>query len=336
MAIDRGDAHFDEAKTWQRACRHIALFLHWGAVRGLTSSRHDPAAIARATTAYVLSRCDGKLLDRDFADEGRAFAQAEYGAYLAEVHAYAGKLGISDYDIADDEVTARHFFAWLDGRLASWREHGGARREPTTELFARVGRELSPMGFKLVKSRRRFERRRGPVADAFTLTLLRASAGTRIQPGVNIRYEELDRIYHQVSGARPADRVHHAAISFGIATVFGDRARYEVMLAGLNRVDDAGTALMRIFEDVALPFFDRHSTIADVDRLYNEDPSSSLARHYLLHHFARCAYATIAAKLVGNPRYDEITRIYAAFLQEVGGGYRATDYEKLRELLARA
>jgi hypothetical protein len=33
MSIDRGDSHFEDAGTWEKACRHIALFLWWAVER---------------------------------------------------------------------------------------------------------------------------------------------------------------------------------------------------------------------------------------------------------------------------------------------------------------
>lgn len=121
MAIDRGDSHFDDAGTYERACRHIALFLWWAAERGLASDLHNAKTVARAPTQHFISECDTKLCDEDFSDEGNAFAKAAYSAYLDEVSAYAGRLGIGDCDVPEDAETARHFFDWLDHRLRAWR-----------------------------------------------------------------------------------------------------------------------------------------------------------------------------------------------------------------------
>jgi hypothetical protein len=122
MSIDRGDAHFDDARSWEKACRHIGLFLWWAAERGLTSDEHDAEAMRAAPTTYFIGQCDTKLWDQDLNDEGNAFATAAYDDYLAEVSAYAQTLSIGVYDIPEGETTARHFFERLDERLARWRE----------------------------------------------------------------------------------------------------------------------------------------------------------------------------------------------------------------------
>jgi hypothetical protein len=121
MAIDRGDSHIDDAGTWERACRHMALFLWWAAERGLASEDHDPADIRTAPTKHFIDQCDTKLWNDDLSPLGNAFAASAYEAYLAEVSAYARALGVGDYDIPEASATTDHFFAWLDARLASFK-----------------------------------------------------------------------------------------------------------------------------------------------------------------------------------------------------------------------
>ncbi len=119
MAIDDGDFHDHAAETWELACRHISLFLWWAAERGLASERHDPEEVRRAPTDHFDSFCDGGLREEDLTERGNMFASREYKAYLNEVSAYARTLGVGSYEIPESEATTTHFFAWLDGRLAS-------------------------------------------------------------------------------------------------------------------------------------------------------------------------------------------------------------------------
>ena len=119
MAIDRGDSHYDDAGSWEKACRHMALFLWWAAERGLASDEHDVASLRENATKHFIEQCDTKLWDEDLNDEGNAFASREYEAYLSEVHSYASSLGVGDYEIPEGEATKKHFFAWLDGRRGS-------------------------------------------------------------------------------------------------------------------------------------------------------------------------------------------------------------------------
>ena len=120
MSIDRGDSHFGDAGSWEKACRHMGLFLAWAMECGLASEDHE-GEDASSPTEYFIGACDTKLTDEDFSDEGNAFVDAAYEDYLGEVSAYAGTLGVSDYDLVENEATKAHFYAWLDTALSTWR-----------------------------------------------------------------------------------------------------------------------------------------------------------------------------------------------------------------------
>lgn len=120
MAIDSGDYHMEDAQTWERACRHIGLFLWWAAERGLTTDDHHPAMLRCGATAHVILQCDTKLIDEDLNEAGNAYAAAAYDDYLGEVARYASELGMGDYEIPETDTTQTHFFAWLDASLAAF------------------------------------------------------------------------------------------------------------------------------------------------------------------------------------------------------------------------
>jgi hypothetical protein len=101
MSIDRGDSHYGDAGTWERACRHIGLFLWWAAERRLASEDHDAKKAGQDPTLTFISQCDTKRWNEHLTKEGNAFAEARYDAYLAEVEAYTESLGIHAYEIPD-------------------------------------------------------------------------------------------------------------------------------------------------------------------------------------------------------------------------------------------
>ena len=125
MAVDKGDYHFDDAGSWEKACRHMALFLWWALERGLGSSEEneiDVAELARSPTEIFLSHCDGNLGDIDFNEEGQRFFADEYDAYLNALSERADHLSVGAYEIPENDETKGYFFEWLDGRLAAWRK----------------------------------------------------------------------------------------------------------------------------------------------------------------------------------------------------------------------
>lgn len=122
MSIDRGDSHIESAGTWNRACRHIAVFLWWAAERNLASKAVDAKAIAKAPIKYFIANCDTKLWAEDLNDDGNAFAAARYDTYLRIIDHRATELGIDGYQFKLEQKTNTYFFGVLDGLLAEWRE----------------------------------------------------------------------------------------------------------------------------------------------------------------------------------------------------------------------
>ena len=130
VSIDRGDSHLESAGTWNRACRHIALYLWWAADRGLAAKRIDGKAVAKAPVKYFMSHCDSKLWDEDFNEAGVAFAAARYDTYLRLIDSRAQELGIDGYRFKLDVKTNAYFFGLLDGLLGEWREVHAPKKKP--------------------------------------------------------------------------------------------------------------------------------------------------------------------------------------------------------------
>jgi hypothetical protein len=125
VSIDRGDSHIEHAGTWEKACRHISLYLWWAAERGMASELHPVKAIAKNPTRHFIQQCDTKLWEDDLTADGNRFAELAYGDYCTEVSRYAASLGVGDYEIPENATTKDHFFAWLDARYEKYRTKAG-------------------------------------------------------------------------------------------------------------------------------------------------------------------------------------------------------------------
>ena len=121
MSIDRGDWHWEDAGSWEAACRHIGLFLLWAAERGLADDAHHPTAMRADPTKYFIGACDTKLIDDDLTEEGAAFARVAYTEYLSAYAKIAEGQGAPTYAAEDTAELRLELFDWLDDRLARWR-----------------------------------------------------------------------------------------------------------------------------------------------------------------------------------------------------------------------
>jgi len=200
-------------------------------------------------------------------------------------------------------------------------------------LFTQLEPGLAEEGFKLVEATGWFERQRNDMADYYAFEFYKEVRGYRIQPAIHLRSHTMDQIYHKISGVKPKERVYDTAIAFVIWRVFGKEKTYECKLESEDDVKPAAQKLIRVFKKIALPFFDKYTSIADIDRLYNSDPETPNYWMYLVDFWTRIAYATIAAKLAGNPRYQTLVRKYKEALKESDEDWRADQYEKLLKVL---
>ena len=154
-------------------------------------------------------------------------------------------------------------------------------------------------------------------------------------PAIGVRSDAIFAIFKQVSQVRPADEKFRRTLSTDIWRLFGDRSRGEFKVTSeedAHRVVPAITALVR---GEAMPFFERCTSIADIDRLFNADPNSPATRLLSLDNWTRSSNALIAARLAHNPKYDGLVDVYRTLLAGFSGGQYLTQYESLVILLSK-
>jgi len=132
MTYDRLDWHYDSAieagQPPENAFTHIGLFLAWLIRHDLHDSRVFPPAHVAAvksgemTGSDLADDIDTKFNAADVNDEGRAFSDARYGAYLAELERV-----MSDepaYSLIDDAAAYERIAPVIDGLYAAWLADG--------------------------------------------------------------------------------------------------------------------------------------------------------------------------------------------------------------------
>jgi len=79
--------------------------------------------------------------------------------------------------------------------------------------------------------------------------------------------------------------------------------------------------------ETAIPFLEREFSYQNYCDLLNSDPAGPCAYHRNAQN--RCHYGLIAAKFASDPRYEELKRIYAAYLRSTNNGFYYPRFEKL-------
>jgi hypothetical protein len=199
-------------------------------------------------------------------------------------------------------------------------------------LFESVYRLLNGKHFALKASRDEFIRRRDGIVDVFQLVCKDGKIGYRIQPNLGIRIDRVEKIFHQTSGFRPEHMDGTSTMGAPIGTLLGGSARdCEILLESKSEIASVTEKIMRLFHDVALPYFERWSSLAAIDAELNNNPS-----HKTLHRglaWFRCSTGIIVAKLIGRPDYEQLARFYTEVMSQDNKGFYLKRFEALLKAL---
>ena len=182
------------------------------------------------------------------------------------------------------------------------------------------GELLEPRGYKLVKSRDAFEKSSKSERRGVYLAPSASSAGNyTMQPWCGIQNNMIEECFHRTSGVDRRNRVYYTTINLQAGDLWWLNSEHEIeiALAGLRR----------FLVETALPFLEREYSYQDYCDLLNRDPEENCPHQ--MNPQNRCHYGLIAARLAGDPRYDELKQVYATRLRRVSGGFYYPPFEKL-------
>ena len=77
--------------------------------------------------------------------------------------------------------------------------------------------------------------------------------------------------------------------------------------------------LLRVFRDVALPYYEKFGSLKAIDAALNDKPGDRVV-HFAVAWF-RCSKGLIVAKLVGRANYDQLARFYLEVVQKDNKGF---------------
>lgn len=131
MIYDDVGRHLEEAGSFDRAAVSLGVYLAWCANHDLLSDElmwRAADLVMRVRYRDVTGRelavagCGGELADEHLNEEGRAFTERCYEAYLAELsRATGGKA----YDATDDWILYDRIAPWLTSTLMEFRGRSG-------------------------------------------------------------------------------------------------------------------------------------------------------------------------------------------------------------------
>jgi len=194
--------------------------------------------------------------------------------------------------------------------------------------------KLSEHGFKRQGSRESFLRQHADRVDVFQLVFLDGKPGWRIQPNVGVRFDNVENIFHHVSGFEPKYQGDTITVGAPLGVVLGSTARgCEFILESNAELASTAKQLIMSFEEIALPYFSNWSNIQTIDSALNDDPSLRVPHLRGGLAWFRCSTAIIIAKLTVRKDYNRLVSFYGDVMAVDNKGFYLKRFDSLTKYL---
>lgn len=185
------------------------------------------------------------------------------------------------------------------------------KQEAREAITAEIEEFLKPLGFTHNRQRRVFDRKQEDCTERYVLIYTdNIEGGSRIEPEAAIRVESVERLFHAASYYSESIQDTSTLVA---GVYFLDQKRYKHLLHGVpvsteKEVGPAAEQLFHAFKDVALPFYERFSTLNAIDAHLNDKPKGKAFTPWSV--YERAARGIVVAKLVGRKNYDKLVKTY--------------------------
>jgi hypothetical protein len=202
-------------------------------------------------------------------------------------------------------------------------------RELRNSLLDLLALKLKPSGFVLNKAQAEFTNRLKDGWEKFHLIFLVRSEGWEINPGVLIRKNVVEDIYHKASYFEAKYHKTTPTIGIPLENFNNNGNKYRLTLASEADIIPCYHKLLVLFNNVAIPFFEKYSSLEELDREVNIENRKSV--------FSGPKYegnlGIILARLTNNPHYHKLEEKYRNYYQQFSNGFYLPEYEGIVEVL---
>ncbi len=214
-------------------------------------------------------------------------------------------------------------------------------KDVAPRMLEEIRNNISGFGFRLNKSKKCFTRSARGYKQIFTLLFHKSGENVTVEPDLDLKLHVIEDIYHKITTKDPEffDGTSTLTNNLGRIMEYMDNGvevnRGIPQLRYLIEDDEDIEVLIRVisekFEKYVWPYFEANSSVERVDELLNRYPRELSIHHWL--YPDRACIALIAAKLVGNPMYEDLVAIYT---EELEGAVEDAkeEFSRLKVLLA--
>jgi len=207
------------------------------------------------------------------------------------------------------------------------------------DLFNEIAESLEQFGFLRRKSGESFLRIVNSGEQDFYFIVNKRGVELAVQPRFSIRINSILDIYHKITVKEKEYFQDSAVLENSLGELMGyvdtnkeegTGGAFNYLMKDPNDLQILKQVIPLRFQEYVLPYFDKNSSVERVDFLLNRNPTKLVMHQWL--NPERIIMGTIAAKLVGNPRYRELVSIYTDEMKDVAERY-SVEFERLLSYL---
>lgn len=210
----------------------------------------------------------------------------------------------------------------------------------TPEIKERIAQELTPKltgeGFVYKKGNNEYKWIDGNFTFIFRIELVSWSDHYSINVQLEISQSQIEHIEKTILGKRRQNVTIGADVGRVKLSPDGRKivnGGLGIILSFEGDVDAAIESLLDYYKTIAKPYFIKYNSLLALDDIINNEPFEHCPAHVGGMFYERCIKGLIVAKLIRNPRYDELERIYNVAIKETFNESFITDYHNVREYL---
>ncbi|MDO5617020.1 MAG: hypothetical protein Q4G16_12560 [Cruoricaptor ignavus] len=198
------------------------------------------------------------------------------------------------------------------------------------EVLNLLGEKLKNFDFKLLKSDTSYINKTEFGWNKFTITFLLRDIGWIVRCGALIRFDIVENLFHQISDFDKKYQKGTPTIGTSIEDL-GNSSTTPTRFELTNEIQINGvvSGLAELFENVAVPFFERYNKLSVIDEKLNSNTKDTS----LTGDIFKGTKALITAKLTKRNNFDELATIYHSYYENFADGFYLPEYLRLKELL---
>ncbi len=197
------------------------------------------------------------------------------------------------------------------------------------QVLNSLDEKLKIFGFKSKKSDDSFVQNTEFGRNMFSVTFLKKGTGWNIRPGLLIRFDIVENLFHQISDFEKKYQKGTPTMGTSIEDldINGLETRFD--LTEEEQIDIVTDKLFELFKSVGIPFFEKNNELRSAERAVNQDVSST----HLTGPIFKGMKGLILAKLFNRKDFTILQEKYLHYYENFSDGFYLPEYKRLMELL---